>query len=387
MNTGRFILSQVLDLVHRQTLDRIVKRYEPTISVRHFGFRQQLTCMVFAQMTCRDGLRDIATCLNARTETLYHLGFTEPVAKSTLADANETRDWRIWEDLAKSLMKKARPLYAGEDLGLDLDNTIYALDSTTIDLSLTLFPWADFRQTKAGIKLHTQIDLRGPIPTCICITGARQHDVGWLDSLLFEAGAFYLMDRGYMDFTRLILIANAGAFFVTRAKSNLQFTRHYSKPVDRFTGLRSDHVGKPTLTKSRNAFPVLLRKVRYYDSETSRELIFLTNNLEIPALTVAMLYKARWSIELFFRWIKGHLRIKHYYGTSPNAVKTQIWIAVSTYLIIAILHKQFKLPGTLHRTLQLLSVHPFEKVTLNELLMETDHKTFINSVPNQLNLF
>lgn len=387
MNSGRFILSQVLDLVHRQTLDRIVKRYEPTISVRHFGFRQQLTCMVFAQMTSRDGLRDIATCLNARTETLYHLGFTEPVAKSTLADANETRDWRIWEELAKSLMKKARPLYAGEDLGLDLDNTIYALDSTTIDLSLTLFPWADFRQTKAGIKLHTQIDLRGPIPTCICITGARQHDVGWLDSLLFEAGAFYLMDRGYMDFSRLILIANAGAFFVTRAKSNLQFTRHYSKPVDRFTGLRSDHVGKPTLTKSRNAFPVLLRKVRYYDSETSRELVFLTNNLEIPALTVAMLYKARWSIELFFRWIKGHLRIKHYYGTSPNAVKTQIWIAVSTYLIIAILHKQLKLPGTLHRTLQLLSVHPFEKVTLNELLMETDHRTFINSDPNQLNLF
>ena len=284
-------------------------------------------------------------------------------------------------------MKKARPAYAGEDLGLDLDNTIYALDSTTIDLSLTLFPWADFRQTKAGIKLHTQIDLRGPIPTCICITGARQHDVGWLDSLLFEAGAFYLMDRGHMDFSRLILIANAGAFFVTRAKSNLQFTRHYSKPVDRFTGLRSDHVGKPTLTKSRNAFPVLLRKVRYYDSETSRELVFLTNNLEIPALTVAMLYKARWSIELFFRWIKGHLRIKHYYGTSPNAVKTQIWIAVSTYLIIAILHKQLKLPGTLHRTLQLLSVHPFEKVTLNELLMETDHRTFINPDPNQLNLF
>jgi len=387
MNSGRFILSQILDLIHRQTLDRIVKRYEPTISVRHFGFRQQLTCMVFAQMTSRDGLRDIATCLNARTETLYHLGFTEPVAKSTLADANETRDWRIWEDLAKSLMKKARPLYAGEDLGLDLNNTIYALDSTTIDLSLTLFPWADFRQTKAGIKLHTQIDLRGPIPTCICITGARQHDVGWLDSLLFEAGAFYLMDRGYMDFTRLILIANAGAFFVTRGKSNLQFTRHYSKPVDRFTGLRSDHVGKPTRPKSREAFPVLLRKVRYYDSETSKELVFLTNNLEIPALTVAMLYKARWSIELFFRWIKGHLRIKHYYGTSPNAVKTQIWIAVATYLIIAILHKQLKLPGTLHRTLQLLSVHPFEKVTLNELLTETDHRTFINPDPNQLNLW
>ena len=387
MNTGRFILSQVLDLVHRQTLDRIVKRYEPTISVRHFGFRQQLTCMVFAQMTSRDGLRDIATCLNARNETLYHLGFTEPVAKSTLADANETRDWRIWEDLAKSLMKKARPLYAGEDLGLDLDNTIYALDSTTIDLSLTLFPWADFRQTKAGIKLHTQIDLRGPIPTCICITGARQHDVGWLDSLFFEAGAFYLMDRGYMDFVRLALIANAGAFFVTRAKTNLQFTRHYSKTVDRLTGLRSDHVGKPTLEKSRKAFPMLLRRVKHIDLETGKEFVFLTNNLEIPALTVAMLYKLRWRIELFFRWIKGHLRIKHYYGTSPNAVKTQIWIAVCTYLIIAILHKQLKLPGTLHRTLQILSVHPFEKLTLNELLTEIDHRTFNNSDPNQLNLF
>jgi hypothetical protein len=387
MNTGRFIISQVLDLVHRQTLDRIVKRYEPTLSVRHFGCRQQLTCMVFAQMTSRDGLRDIATCLNAKSDTLYHLGFTEPVAKSTLADANENRDWRIWEDLAKSLMRKARPLYAGEDLGIDLDDTIYALDSTTIDLSLTLFPWADFRQTKAGIKMHTQIDLRGPIPTCINITGARQHDVGWLDSLFFEAGAFYLMDRGYMDFTRLALIAQAGAFFVTRAKTNLQFTRHHSKPVDRFTGLRSDHVGKPALSKSRKSFPVLLRKVRYYDAETCKELIFLTNNLEIPALTVAMLYKLRWGIELFFRWIKGHLRIKHYYGTSPNAVKTQIWIAVCTYLMIAILHKQLKLPGTLHRTLQILSIHPFEKVPLNELLTETDHRTFINSDPSQLNLF
>ena len=387
MNSGRFILSQVLDLVHRQTLDRIVKRYEPTLSVRHFGFRQQFTCMVFAQMTSRDGLRDITTCLNARSETLYHLGFTEPVAKSTLADANENRDWRIWEDLAKSLMRKARPLYAGEDLGLDLDNTIYALDSTTIDLTLTLFPWADFRQTKAGIKMHTQIDLRGPIPTCICITGARQHDVGWLDSVFFEAGAFYLMDRGYMDFVRLALIARAGAFFVTRAKTNLQFTRHYSLPVDRLTGLRSDHVGKPTLDKSRKAFPMLLRRVKYIDLETGKAFVFLTNNLEISAFTVAMLYKMRWRIELFFRWIKGHLRIKHYYGTSPNAVKTQIWIAVCTYLIIAILHKQLKLPGTLHRTLQVLSVHPFEKVTLNELLTETDHRSCMNSDPNQLNLF
>ena len=387
MNTGRYVLSQIIELVDRKTLSRLVARYGAEERVRHFKCRQQFICMVFAQMTSRDGLRDIATCLNARPETLYHLGFCEPVAKSTLAEANENRDWRIWEDLAKSLIRKAKPLYAEEDLGIDLDNTIYALDSTTIDLSLTLFPWADFRQTKAGIKMHTQIDLRGPIPTCINITGARQHDVGWLDSLFFEAGAFYLMDRGYMDFTRLALIAQAGAFFVTRAKSNLQFTRHYSMPVNRLTGLRSDHVGKPSLQRSRKAFPVLLRRIKYVDLETGKEFVFLTNHLEIPALTVAMLYKLRWRIELFFRWVKGHLRIKHYYGTSPNAVKTQIWIAVCTYLMIAILHKQLKLPGTLHRTLQILSVHPFEKVTLNELLTETDHRTFINSDPNQLNLF
>ena len=387
MNSGRYVLSQIIELVERKTLSRLVARYGAEERVRHFKCRQQFICMVFAQMTSRDGLRDIATCLNARPETLYHLGFIEKIAKSTLAEANESRDWRIWEELAKSLMRKARPLYVGEDLGLDLDNTIYALDSTTIDLTLTLFPWADFRQTKAGIKLHTQIDLRGPIPTCIHITGARQHDVGWLDNLFFESGAFYLMDRGYMDFVRLALIAKAGAFFVTRAKTNLQFTRHHSLPVDRLTGLRSDHVGKPTLEKSRRAFPMLLRRVKYIDSETGKEFVFLTNNLEIPALTVAMLYKLRWRIELFFRWIKGHLRIKHYYGTSPNAVKTQIWIAVCTYLMIAILHKQLKLPGTLHRTLQVLSVHPFEKVPLNELLTETDHRTFIEPNPNQLNLF
>ena len=387
MNTGRYVLSQIIELVDRKTLSRLVARYGAEERVRHFKCRQQFICMVFAQMTSRDGLRDIATCLNARPDTLYHLGFCEPVAKSTLAEANENRDWRIWEDLAKSLIRKAKPLYAEEDLGIDLDNTIYALDSTTIDLSLTLFPWADFRQTKAGIKMHTQIDLRGPIPTCINITGTRQHDVGWLDSLFFEAGAFYLMDRGYMDFTRLALIAQAGAFFVTRAKTNLQFARHYSMPVNRLTGLRSDHVGKPSLQRSRKAFPVLLRRIKYVDLEIGKEFVFLTNHLEIPALTVAMLYKLRWRIELFFRWVKGHLRIKHYYGTSPNAVKTQIWIAVCTYLMIAILHKQLKLPGTLHRTLQILSVHPFEKVSLNELLTETDHRTFMNSDPNQLNLF
>lgn len=387
MNTGRYILSQILDLVERKTLSRLVDRYDAESRVRHFGCRQQLIAMAFAQLTWREGLRDIADCLNARPATRYHLGFREPIARSTLADANEQRDWRLWEDLAKTLMRKARPLYAGEDLGLEIDHTVYALDSTTVDLSLTLFPWADFRKSKAGIKMHTQIDLRGPIPTCIFISNARQHDVRWLDSLFFEPGAFYVMDRGYMDFRRMDLIVRAAAFLVTRAKDNLQFARQVSRPVDYSSGVRSDQIGKPKLTKARTDFPSLLRKVRYYDETTGRDLVFLTNNLSVPALTVAKLYRLRWRIELFFRWIKGHLRIKHYYGTSPNAVKTQIWIAVCVYLMVAIVHKQLGLPGTLHRTLQLLSIHPFEKTPLHELLTEIDssHSEPMNS--NQLLLW
>ena len=387
MNTGRYILSQVLDLVHWQTLSRLVQRYDAESKVRHFGCRQQLICMAFAQLTWREGLRDIATCLNARSEALYHLGFRERVAKSTLADANEQRDWRLWEDLAKGLMRKARVLYAGEDLGLELENTVYALDSTTIDLSLSLFPWADFRSTKAGIKMHTQLDLRGPIPTCIHITGARKADFHLLDNLLFEAGAFYVMDRGYMDFARLARIVLAGAFFVTRAKSNLRFTRHRSLPRDCLEGVLSDQVGCPSLPKAATDFPYPLRRVRYFDAESSKHLVFLTNNLEIPALTVAKLYKARWQIELFFKWIKGHLRIKHYFGTSPNAVKTQIWIAVAVYLMVAILHKQLQLPGRLHRTFQLLSIHPFEKVPIHELLTEADFKSYMPHKNNQLMLW
>jgi hypothetical protein len=284
-------------------------------------------------------------------------------------------------------MRKARTLYAGEDLGLELEDTVYALDSTTIDLSLTLFPWADFRRTKAEIKMHTQIDLRGPIPTCIFVSNARQHDVRWLDDLIFEPGAFYVMDRGYMDFKRLNLIARAGAFFVTRAKDNLRFSRQRSLSVDYPSGLRSDQIGKPTLAKAREAFPDLLRKVRYFDEETQRDLIFLTNHLAIPALTVTQIYRLRWRIELFFRWIKSHLRIKHYYGTTPNAGKTQIWIAVTVYLIVAIIHKQLNLPGTLHRTLQLLSVHPFEKTPMQELLTDNDFRHLEPLVSNQLLLW
>ena len=387
MNTGRYILSQVLELVDRKTLSRLVERYDGESKVRHFGCRQQFICMAFAQLTWREGLRDIATCLNARPEALYHLGFVEKVARSTLADANEQRDYRIWEDLARGLMRKARALYAGEDLGLELENTVYALDSTTIDLSLTLFPWADFRSTKAGIKMHTQLDLRGPIPTCIHITTASKADVHWLDELLLEAGAFYVMDRGYMDFGRLSRMVAAGAFFVTRAKSNLRFTRHRSLPKNFAEGVRSDQIGRPSLPKAQANFPWPLRRVRYYDAQQERELIFLTNNLEIPALTVARLYKMRWQIELFFKWIKGHLRIKHYFGTSPNAVKSQIWIAVAVYLMVAILHKQLSLPGKLHRSLQLLSVHPFEKTPIHQLLTETDFNSYMPQENNQLMLW
>ncbi len=387
MNTGRYVLSQILDLVDRKTLSRHVTRYNAESKVRHFGCRQQLICMAFAQLTWREGLREIEACLNARPEALYHLGFREPVARSTLADANEVRDWRVWEDLAQGLIAKARTLYAGEDLGIDLENTVYALDSTTVDLSLTLFPWAHFRRTKAGIKMHTQLDLRGPIPTCIRVTGARQSDVLWLDELIFEPGAIYVMDRGYMDFDRLHRIASSAAFFVTRAKGNLRFSRQQSRPVDQSTGLRSDQIGKPKLATARAAYPGLLRKIRYFDRETSRDLVFLTNNLEVPALVIARLYRMRWQIELFFRWIEGHLRIKHYFGTSPNAVKTQIWIAMSVYLMVAILHKQLNLPGTLHRTLQLLSVHPFEKAPLHELLADSNFNSFTPLKSNQLNLW
>ena len=387
MNTGRFVLSQVLDLVHRQTLERLVLRYHAEDRVRHFGCRQQLICMVFAQLTWRESLRDIEACLNAKTETLYHLGFTKPIARATLAEANEGRDWRLWRDLALGLVAKARRLYANEELGLELDHTVYALDSTTIDLSLTLFGWADFRSTKAGIKLHTQLDLRGPIPTVIDITPARLHDVRWLDGLIFEAGAFYVIDRAYVDFARLARVATANAFFVTRAKDNLRFTRHQSRPVNFADGLRSDQIGKLTIWKSRKSFPWPLRKVRYFDEETRRDLVFLTNHLEVPALSVARLYKLRWQVELFFRWIKQNLRIKHFYGNSINAVKSQIWIAVTVYLIVAILHKELKLPGSLHRTMQILSVHPFEKVSIHQLLTDTDAGSNMNDNSNQLMLW
>ena len=374
MNSGCYILSQVLDLVHWQTLSRLSDRFHAEARVRHFGVRQQFICMVFAQLTWREGLRHIEACLNAKPEALYHLGFREPVAKSTLADANERRDWRLWKTLAMGLATKAQRLYADEDFGLDLENTVYALDSSTIDLSMTLFPWATFRSTKSAIKIHTQIDLRGPIPVCIFVSPASFHDVNWLDALVFEPGAIYLFDKAYTAFRQFYHIAASGAFFVTRAKENLRFSRKESRPVDKPTGLQSDHVGKLALPKARGDFPLPLRRIRYFDEKQQRFLVFLTNHMDMAALTAALLYKKRWHIELFFKWIKGNLRLKHYFGTSPNAVKTQIWIAMATYLLVAILHKELNLPRSLSRILQILSVHPFEKIPLHELLMKQEFR-------------
>ena len=384
MNTGQYILSQVVSKVHRQTLNRMVEKYKGNYKVKNFGCRQQFIAMAFAQLTWREGLRDIVDCLNANPNALHHLGFGGPLAKSTLADANESRDWRIWEGVAKSLIGKARVLYANEDLGVDLGHTVYALDSSTVDLSLTLFPWASFRETKSGIKLHTQIDLRGPIPTCIDISNARKHDVNWLDTLSFEPRAIYLADRGYLDFERLAIIQEAGAFFVIRAKSNTVFNRQYSHPVDKDTGLLSDQRGLLGKGSSRQAYPWMLRRVRYRDPEEGKVYVYLTNLMTVTPEMIPMLYKMRWQIELFFRWIKQHLRIRHFYGNSLNAVKTQIWISVIVYLIVAILHKEMKLPGTLHRTFQLLSINPFSQIPAHELLMESDFKDSNSSICKQL---
>lgn len=384
MRTGSYVISQVTGQIHREVLSRQVRKYNGNYKVKHFGCRQQFIAMAFAQLTWREGLRDIVDCLNAQPEALHHLGFISPLAKSTLADANESRDWRIWEGVAKGLIRKARKLYANEELEVDLNHSIYALDSSTIDLSLTLFPWATFRETKAGIKLHTQIDLRGPIPTCIHITEARKHDVNWLDSLIFEPGAIYLIDRGYLDFGRLARIDQAGAFFVIRAKRNTVFNRQSSRPVETESGLRSDQTGLLGTPASREAYPWSIRRVRYRNPEDGKVYVYLTNLHDVSPEVIPTLYRMRWQIELFFRWIKQHLRIRHFYGTSANAVKTQIWISVIVYLIVAIHHKELKLPGTLHRTFQILSISPFSQTPLHELLMKSDFQVDHMSFFNQL---
>jgi len=343
--------------------------------------------MAFAQLTYRDGLRDIEACLRSVGGKLYHMGFHGRVSRSTLADANDAHDWRIYADFAQVLIGAARPLYASEPIGVDLDQTLYALDSTTIDLCLSLFPWAKFRTHKAAVKMHTLLDLHGNIPTFISITKGKVHDVNILDEILPEAGAFYVMDRGYVDFQRLYVFTLSAAFFVTRTKSNVILQRRYSRPVDRSTGVRSDHTVILTAIDSAKAYPDPLRRVSYLDAETRKRFKFLTNNFALPALTIAQIYKARWQVELFFKWIKQHLRIKAFYGTSENAVKTQIWIAVSVYVLVAIVRKRLGLELSLYQILQILSVTLFEKTPVLQALQPIDSQDPLADSDNQLNLF
>jgi len=370
MHAGQFVFSQVIGAIHRQEFARCVERYEGDYKVRHFTCRQQFLCMAFAQLTFRESLRDIEAALNSRPEHLYHLGFAQLVARSTLAEANETRDWRIYADLARGLIAHARRLYANEALDIELAEPLYALDATVIDLCLTLYPWARFRRTKSAIKVHTELDLRGEIPNRIHITTGKCHDVNWLDELAWEAGSIYVMDRGYVDFGRLYRLAKAGAFFVIRAKTRLRFMVVASRPVDRHTGLRCDQTIRLSGTRTAQAYPELLRRIVYIDPENHKRLVFVTNHWALPALTVANIYRLRWRVELFFKWIKQNLRIKVFYGTSDNAVKTQIWIAVCVYVLVAILKKELALKSSLATILSVLSVNIFEKVPVAELLTQ-----------------
>jgi transposase len=338
--------------------------------------------MAFAQLAYRESLRDIESCLRSRKDLLYHMGIRGRVSRSTLADANDTRDWRIYGDLAGSMIAAARRLYADEPLDVDLKESVYALDATTIDLCMNLFPWAHFRSTKSAVKLHTLLDLRGNIPSFIHITPGKTHDVNAMDVIPFEPGSFYVMDRGYLDFERLYYIHLDAAFFVIRAKKNLDFIRHSSRETEAGSGVRSDHVGR--LGGKVADYPEKLRRVRFYDEKQSRHLVFLTNNMTLPATVIAKLYKMRWQVELFFKWIKQHLRIKSFYGTSSNAVKTQVWIAVTTYVLVAILKKGLRLESSLHRILQVLSVSLFEQTPLNELLAEASHRNTLTQESNQL---
>jgi len=387
MHSGKAVFSQLIEWVHPEQFRRCVTRYRGHYKVRRFSCWDQFLAMAFAQMTFRESLADIEICLRSRRDQLYHLGFRSSVGHSTLADANSTRDWRIYADLAQGLIRRARKLYAQEPLGLELDHTIYALDSTTIDLCLSLFPWARFRSTKAAVKLHTLLDVRGPIPTLITISEGKQADVQILDDLLLEPGAFYVMDRGYVDFERLYRFTLAAAFFVTRTKTGIQLSRLESRPVDRATGLRSDHIVWLTTPKSVAHYPDRLRRVSYRDPEDGKVLVFLTNNFDLPALTIAMLYKLRWRVELFFKWIKQNLRIKHFFGTSDNAVKTQVWIAVCVYVLVAIVRKELRLELSLSQMLQVLSVNAFEQVPLAELLAKTPPQNETLNPCNQLMLW
>jgi hypothetical protein len=387
MNTGGPVFAQLMSLIHPEVFHRCVHRFRGQEHLRSFSCWDQFLCMAFGQLTFRDSLRDTVDCLCARTDRLYQMGFRGPIRRSTLADANEQRDWRIYAQLAQTLIRKARRLYANEPIAADLDATAYALDSTTIDLCLNLFRWAKFRRTKGAIKLHTLLDLRGPIPTFIHISDGKLHDVNALDLIPIEAGSFYIMDRGYLDFERLHTFQDLGAFFITRAKRSFKHVRLLSQEVDLSTGVRSDQIIRLKIFYSQKGYPDRLRRIRYFDAETQRFFVYLTNNFVLPPMSIALLYKSRWQVELFFKWIKQNLRIKSFFGTSPNAVKTQVWIAVCVYVLAAILKKELNLPESLHQILQNLSVNAFEKVQIDQLLMKTLHKYQDDDDHNQLKLF
>ena len=378
--------SQLIDFLPRYEFNKCVERYEGNHKVHDFSCWKQLLCMVFAQLTYRESLRDIETCLRVMSDKLYHMGI-QGIARNTLANANKVRDWRIYADFAQSLIVEARRLYAQEDFGVELDQTAYALDSSTIDLCLSLFPWATFRKRKGAVKLHTLLDLRGNIPSLIIITNGKIHDVNILDELTLEAGAIYIVDRGYVDFERLYTIDQASAFFVTRAKDNCDSRRIYSRPVDKSTGVQCDQVIALNGFYARKNYPEKLRRVRYFDAVNNKRLVFLTNNFTLSALTIAELYRCRWQVELFFKWIKQHLRIKKFYGTSENAVKTQIWIAIATYVLVAIVKKRLALVQSPYTILQILSVTLFEKTPILQAFSNNNYQNQTDELCNQLTLF
>jgi len=388
MFQGKFVFSQIVSTVSKYEFNKSVNKYRGNYKTKDFKCWQQFLCMMFGQLTYRESIRDIINCLEAHKKKVYHLGIKQVVFNSSLTRANENRDWRIWADFAAYLIRVARPLYLNDnDFKLELDNTVYALDASTIDLCLNVFKWAKFRKKKGAVKLHTLMDLRGNIPTFIEITDGKVHDVNILDQIVFEAGAFYVMDKGYYDFERLYQINQAKAYYIIRAKKNLQCRRIYSRPIDKSTGLRCDQIIKLTGTNSDLVYPDQLRRIKFYDQTKPKTYIFLTNNVELDALTITLLYKNRWHIELFFKWIKQHLKIKKFWGHSKNAVKTQIWIAVCTYLIVAILKRQLNSKLSLYEILQILSVSVFDKTPLNQLLMKEELQLSDNTMHNQLILF
>jgi hypothetical protein len=387
MNSGQTVFSQLMDHLPFYEFQKCVERYRGDAHHRGFSCRDQYLAMAFAQLTYRESLRDIEACLGSMRGKLYYMGFRGRVTRSTLADANEAHDWRIFADFALVLIGIARPLYASDPMGVDLDQSLYALDSSTIDLCLSLFPWAKFRKHKGAVKMHTLLDLHGNIPIFIRITDGKVHDVNILDEIILEAGAFYVMDRGYIDFERLYTFTLSSAFFVVRTKENVLLQRRYSHPVDKCTGIRSDQTVILVTTNSASAYPDSLRCVSYFDAVTNKRLVFLTNNFTLPALTIAQVYKQRWQVELFFRWVKMHLRIKAFYGTSENAVKTQIWIAVSIYVLVAIVRKRIGLEASLYQILQILSLTQFEKTPILQALQPSNSEADLPDPENQLILF